>query len=80
MTPPGNIGPNGEILMTENEDGSSIHDGSPLHDSCSPIHSSGGGAGSPGMPTSYAGSMTPHSLSNHSVLSPLSQVYISTLP
>lgn len=74
MTPPGNIGPNGEIIMSEgNDDGSSVNDESPLHDSCSPIHSSGGGGGSPGMP-SYSSSLTPHSLSNHSGSSPMSQV------
>ncbi|CAL1540915.1 unnamed protein product, partial [Lymnaea stagnalis] len=49
MTPPGNIGPNGEIIMPEGNDDSSANDGSPLHDSCSPIHSGGGGGGSPVM-------------------------------
>ncbi|CAG5121995.1 unnamed protein product [Candidula unifasciata] len=76
MTPPGNIGPNGEILMSEgNDDGSSINDGSPGQDSCSPLHNSsgGGGGGSPGLP-SYVSSLTPHSLSNHSGSSPMSQV------
>lgn len=74
MTPPGNIGPNGEILMSEgNDDGSSINDGSPTHDSCSPIHNSSGGGGSPGLPP-YVSSLTPHSLSNHSGSSPMSQV------
>lgn len=72
MTPPGNIGPNGEILSEGNEDGSSINDGSPVHDSCSPLHSSGGG-GSPGMP-SYSSSFTAHSLNSHSGSSPMSQV------
>ncbi|GFN93678.1 POU domain protein [Plakobranchus ocellatus] len=81
MTPPGGIGPNGEILMPEEGDGSSVNDGSPLHDSCSPIHNGGvgsgggGGGGSPGMPGNYSSALTAHSLASHnSSGSPMSQV------
>ncbi|KAK0041490.1 POU domain class 3 transcription factor 1 [Biomphalaria pfeifferi] len=72
MTPPGNIGPNGEIIMPDGNDDSSVNDGSPLHDSCSPIHSGGGGGGSPVM-SNYGSSLPPHSM-NHSGSSPMSQV------